>query len=56
MVRMQIRGGVKWPVGIDFELIRTPGRLSAGEKGKVMKLVNKGCVNRPFYHIDVTRV
>ena len=56
MVRMQIRSGIRWPVGVDFNKISTPGREQIGEKGKILMLQKKGCANRPFYHIEVTRV
>merc|ERR1711899_390971 len=52
---MQIRSGIRWPVGVDFNSISTPGRKNVGNKGKIMLLTRKGCTNRPFYHIEVTR-
>merc|ERR1712083_1116292 len=55
MVRMQIRSGIRWPVGVDFNKISTPGRESIGNKGKIMTLQKKGYVNRPYYEIQVTR-
>lgn len=61
MVRMQIRRGVRWPAGVDFGVPVVPHRTTgapraSGEKGQVMKLTNYGCTNRPFYHIEVTKV
>ena len=53
---MQIRSGIRWPVGVDFNQISTPGRISIGSRGKIMLLTRNGCANRPFYHVEVTRV
>ena len=53
---MQIRSGIRWPVGVDFNQISTPGRISSGSRGKIMLLTKHGCANRPFYHVEVTRV
>ena len=53
---MQIRSGIRWPVGVDFNQISTPGRISIGSRGKIMLLTKHGCANRPFYHVEVTRV
>ena len=56
MVRMQIRGGIRWPKDIDFRYIPTPGRQSWGDLKRIIRLAKKGCANRPFYHIEVTKV
>ena len=56
MVRMQIRGGIRWPKNIDFRYVPTPGRQSWGDLRKIIRLAKYGCANRPFYHIEVTKV
>lgn len=56
MVRMQIRGGIRWPKNIDFRYVPTPGRRSWGDLRKIIRLAKYGCANRPFYHIEVTKV
>lgn len=55
MVRMQIRGGIRWPKNIDFRYVPTPGRRSWGDLRKIIRLAKYGCANRPFYHIEVTK-
>ena len=56
MVRMQIRAGIRWPKNIDFRYVPTPGRQSWGDLRRIMRLAKYGCANRPFYHIEVTKV
>lgn len=52
---MSIKGRVKWPVGVDFEKIPTPGRTPIGELGQIIRLQQVGCANRPVFHIQVTK-
>ena len=56
MVRMKFSRGIKIPCGINWTGINTPGRENLGNKSKIMRLVNNGCANRAFYHINVERV
>ena len=54
---MRLRSGILWPVGVDFAEIPTLNRSNfRGIPGQIMRLARKGCRNRPFYHIEVTRV
>ena len=53
---MKFSRGIKIPCGINWTSISTPGRENLGNKSRIMRLVNNGCANRAFYHINVERV
>ena len=58
MVRnnIKIRFGIKMPKGIDWRRMCGPRVIHQSDKGLIVRLVNNGCSNRPFYHINVEHV
>ena len=58
MVRnnIKIRFGIKMPKGIDWRRMCGPRIIHQSDKGLIVRLVNNGCSNRPFYHINVEHV
>lgn len=52
----ELRTPEKRPMGlpIDFRKPRTPGRVSLGDRNRVMRFQNWGCKNRPFLRIIVS--
>ena len=58
MVRshIKIRFGIKMPKGIDWRRMCGPRQIHPSDKGLIVRLVNYGCANRPFYHINVEHV